>query len=171
MTTWLHYAIGYGFATVVAHFPICWLVDRLYVSIGENPASHGRNRPGGWLTKIVGFVERALYVGAINNGAISFIGLWLVIKFAGQWSTWRDGIKDGDRVLSGQSVLNIFLIANGVSIAYALVGAYLIPLVRESVWASILVPVALLAATAVLRHVATRYAEEDKRDAGTGSAA
>ena len=171
MSLWLQYAIGYAFATVVAHFTICWLVDRLWLGIGEDPASRGKNRPGGWLTKVVGFVERALYVAAIGHGAISFIGLWLVLKFAGHWSIWKDGVKDGDRVLTGQAVLNIFLIANGVSIAYAMVGAYLISLVRESVWAAILLPVALLAATALVRHVASIYADEDKRDGGRGNAA
>ncbi len=158
MCDWLPYVIGYGFATIVAHFPIAWLVGRLWISIGEGPATE--NRPGRWLAKIVGLVERALYVGSISFNTPQFVGIWLALKVAGQWFAWKEGLKEGDRLLSGHSIFSIFLIGNGASLGYAFVGFYLISEVRKSVAASILVPSVILAATGCLWIMARRYGKK-----------
>jgi len=157
MTTWLPYFIGFAFATAVAHFPIAWLVDQLWFSIGESRLTRGQHRPGWWMPKVVGLVERALYVGSLIAGAPQFIGFWLALKVAGQWYAWKDGIKEGDRVLSGHSIFSIFLIGNGVSIGYAFIGFFLISEIPKSMVASVVVPFVVLAATGCLWLIAKRY--------------
>ena len=157
MSDWLPYVIGYGFATIVGHYPIKWLVDRLWLSNGENKTTCGKHRPGWWLPKIVGWVERTLYVASINAGFPQFIGVWLAMKVAGEWYAWKDGIKEVGSDVSGGSIYDIFIIGNGVSLAYALVGYYLISECRKSVTNSILVPLAVLAATACLWCKAKSY--------------
>jgi hypothetical protein len=164
MSDWLPYVIGYAFATVAAHFPIAWLVDRLWNSIGGQ-AKHWERRSGWWLPGIVGLVERALYVGSINLGAHEFVGVWLALKVATHWGAWKEGIKEGNRVLSGHSIASIFLIGNGVSIGYAIVGYFLISEVRRSVAASIAVVLVILGATVCLGLIAKGYGEKVKKDA------
>ncbi|MGD0252617.1 MAG: hypothetical protein ABSC01_07960 [Verrucomicrobiota bacterium] len=81
MIDWIPYVIGYGFAIVIGHFAIRRLVDRLWISIGDDEA-HWRQRSGWWLPEIVGFVERSLYVGSIKHGFPEFVGIWLALKVA-----------------------------------------------------------------------------------------
>lgn len=64
MAPWLSYTVGYGFAVVVGHFAISWLINKLWRAIGEDPATEGKHRSGWWLPKVIGLVERSLYVGA-----------------------------------------------------------------------------------------------------------
>jgi hypothetical protein len=122
--------LGYAFAIFIGHYFVYHLVERLWKSIGEsNP-----KRPGMWLPEIIGHVERPLYVAALSSDASAFIGVWLVLKVAGNWSAWKDGItqeqKDGiiqeNKRLEGHTIFNIFVIGNGASIAYAMVGALFI---------------------------------------------
>src|ERR1022692_2351131 len=114
MNDWIPYVIGYGFATAAAHYPIAWLVDWLWRFIGDDDA-HWVKRSGWWLPKIVGLVERALYVGSISLGFPQFVGFWLALKVAWKWHAWKDGIKVGDRDVSPNCIFSIFLIGNGLS--------------------------------------------------------
>jgi hypothetical protein len=156
---WLPYLIGCGFAIGIGHIATRRLVDRLWVSIGDSPLQW-ESRSGWWLPKIVGLVERALYVGSMKFGHPEFLGVWLALKVAANWSAWKKGIEVGNRDLSGSSIFSIFLIGNGVSIGYAVVGFYLISEVRKSVATSIVVILAISAATVGLWYMAKRYQEQ-----------
>ena len=178
MRAWLPYIIGYGFATVVAHFPIAWLVDRLWISIGAR-REHWERRSGWWLPIIVGLVERALYVGSMIFCHPEFIGVWLALKVASKWSAWKDGIIEGDshlvskagikdagRHLDGSSIFSIFLIGNGLSIGYAVIGFYLISEVKNNLDAWSIVShssvgaLAILVATACMWCIAKCHKEK-----------
>ena len=169
---WLPYLIGYGFATVVAHFPIAWLVDRLWISIGGQPKCWKEERPDEWwLPIIVGLVERALYVGFLCLGAPAFVGVWLVLKVANKWYAWKDDLKEGGRTLKGSSIFNIFVIGNGLSIGYAMVGFHLISEVGENVdaWRRVVCSsigaLAILVTTVCLWLIAKCHQEKPKRGA------
>jgi hypothetical protein len=159
---WLPYVIGYLFATWVAYLPICWLVASLWIENGGQSEEWER-RPGWWLPKIIGLVERALYVGCRSVGVPAFVGVWLVLKTVQHWPGWTKGIKKGGSELSGSSIFSIFLIGNGVSIGYAMVGFYLISEVRRSVVACILVSLAILAAVGCFCVMAARYGKKTRQ--------
>jgi len=165
------YVIGLLFATVVGHFPIALLVKRLWLTIGRTEQEYKRNS---WLPMIVGCVERALYVVASikNDKAPEIIGAWLVLKAASNWSAWKNGLpkdrllrndRTEDNHISGGSIFDIFMIGNGMSIGYALVGSYLICECRKNVpnvAHLILVPLVLLAATVWLWLITKKHREK-----------
>jgi len=109
------FAIGYFFAIFVAHYPILWVVTDAWERIGQNDL----RRPYPWLPPILGMMERGLYVTAFYIDKPEFIGIWLVLKVAGQWVRWSQ-----ENV--GRSIFTIFLIGNILNIAYAAVGSRLV---------------------------------------------
>ncbi|MFH0982032.1 MAG: hypothetical protein V2A79_10880 [Planctomycetota bacterium] len=144
--------LGYGFAVVVGHCAT-WLVSaRLWADLTPPLEERERLRPKPYHPAIVGVIERGLYVAAIQMTAVEFIGVWLAIKVAGQWNRWGEGLRDEDQVVvTGREFFNIFLIGNGLSIAFALVGAKLITwLTSGSNSLAIIVPAILVLATAAI---------------------
>ncbi|MEI6195977.1 MAG: hypothetical protein WCS42_16780 [Verrucomicrobiota bacterium] len=162
------YLVGCAFAIVGGHIGTASLVDRLWISIGARPKCWKQERPDEWwLPIIVGLVERALYVGFLTSQVPALIGVWLALKVVNKWHPWEKGLKEGanqsfltvdtnttGRHLSGSSIFSIFVIGNGVSIGYALVGSYLIGEWKKSYQESLLLMLITLAATLCLSLIA-----------------
>jgi len=159
---------GYGFAVVAGHMCIAVVVEGLWR--GE-AGGDSKIRPTAYLSRLLGFVERALFVATLQMGRGEFIGVWLLLKVAGQWKRWADGEKVGDKVIDGRSAFNIFLIGSGLSIAYAFVGAQLIRFILgKDWWYAVGLPVGLLLATLLLHNQAKAYQSQRRIDPGnTGS--
>ena len=74
---------AYLAAVFLANLPIAAIRNGLYRQLGRPSAESGRH-----LGAIVGYIERALFVAALQNGHAEFIGVWLALKVAGKWSGW-----------------------------------------------------------------------------------
>jgi hypothetical protein len=83
----------YSFSTIIAQFPISFVVGRMWASVGVKPSNASILRPHAWTSKMVGLVERGLYIFALQIGTPEFIGIWLAIKVAGSWQRWTDGLQ------------------------------------------------------------------------------
>jgi hypothetical protein len=158
---------GYGFAVIVGHWCIAVVIDGLWRGEANIPPDT-KVRPTGYLSRLVGFVERALFVATLQMGRGEFIGVWLVLKVAGQWKRWTDGERIGDKIIDGRSAFNIFLIGSGLSIAYAFVGAQLIRfMLGKDWWYAVGLPAGLLLATLLLHNQAKAYQSQRRIDPGT----
>ena len=155
---------GYGFAVVVGHLCTATVVDGLWR--GEaGGLSETKARSAGYLSRLVGFVERALFVATLQMGRGEFIGVWLLLKLAGQWKRWMEGEKVGGQVIDGRSSFNMFLIGSGFSIAYAFVGAQLIRFILgKDWWYAIGLPMGLFLATVLFHNQAKAYQISLRRD-------
>jgi len=161
---------GYGFAVIVGHLCVTTVVDRLWRCQAGNP-SDAKAHSGAYLSRLVGCVERALFVATLQMGRGELIGVWLVLKVAGQWKRWTEGEKVEDKVIDGRSSFNLFLIGSGLSIAYSFVGAQLIRFILgKDWWYAIGLPVGLLLATLLLHNQAKAYQSQKKNDSGNQGA-
>ena len=162
---------GYGFAVVVGHMCIATVIDGLWRGEAGSP-SDGKVRVAGYLSRLIGFVERALFIATLQMGRGELIGIWLVLKVAGQWKRWTDGERVGDKVVDGRSAFNIFLIGSGLSIAYAFVGAQLIRFViGKDWWYAVGLPLGLFLATVLLHNQAKAYQSQRRIDSGNAGSA
>lgn len=150
---WACYILGYFFAVVVAQYPISLIVDKLWRGIGWTDDQVDDIRPYSRTPKILGYIERSLYVGSFQLGKPEFIGIWLALKVAGQWNRWSEDKKYGEHFVPGRHTYNIFLIGNGLSIAYAITGAKLIEWCSNDLSLAIVVPISLLLATLILSRL------------------
>jgi hypothetical protein len=119
---WWHYAAGLIFASLVGQALILPMMKNLWVGVygkGRAPSvQRHQEHP-----MMIGVMERALYYGAWVFGKPEFIGVWLAIKIAGQWSRWAQGEYIAPRKVPGRSFFNVFLVGTGFSIAYGVIGA------------------------------------------------
>ena len=161
-------AAGFVFVTIIAHFPVSWLVEQLWKSVSSEGKKRKDLGPAYWLPRIIGTVERTLYLSSFIAGSPEFVGIWLALKTAGQWSAWKEGIKGKDdvEIISGHSVFSIWLIGNGASLAYALVGFHITENLKECPGSSILLVIALLVATLVLWIWAKWYENKETKTEG-----
>jgi hypothetical protein len=135
------WVVGYGLAVLLPVRPVRQLGVLLWrritaaegVSRDEADKAHGPDLP-----LIVGAVERALYVAALVPGGDgrAFIGLWLSLKVAGNWRGWSEGstVPRGNgtsATIHPRSVLNLFLIGNGLSLLNAVAWAAFIQLALQ----------------------------------------
>ncbi len=147
--------LGYGFSILIGHLFVSPFVNQLWRWIEEDansPAVDGSTEengasvqgtaatrsPDAWRPKGVGVLERLLITSAVGLGHSSFIAVWLALKAAASWSQWKQ-----------PPVFHVFLIGNGLSIAFAVGGAVIafpkrlsvpgLPLNSPNAW---LVPVA-----------------------------
>ena len=115
------FLVGYAFSAGIGHALVRPLMWSLWQGISrEFPAESDlriRHEP---LIMMVGVLERILYSAAWQFGKGEFIAVWLALKVAGQWKSWT-GDHSGRNI--GRTLLNLFLIGNGFSIAYGVVGA------------------------------------------------
>ena len=63
-----------------------------------------------WPPVLVGFCESVMYPIAFLIGRYEFIGVWLAVKVAGGWDSWRTGNE-------GRNRFQMFLIGNALSIS------------------------------------------------------
>lgn len=163
MNMWWPYVVGYLFSIVVAHFPILWVIDRMWKCIGWRNDNKESIRPQSWQPRIVGCVERALYTGSFQLGKPEFIGIWLALKVAGQWKRWSEDKDYGGRLIAGRAIYNIFLIGSALSIGYSVIGAKLVEWCLQREWVpAIGAPISLLLATLVLWYWVGHYLPKDE---------
>lgn len=129
--------IGYTFGVVIAHFLIKKVTVQLWKTVNEN-----YKRSDGTLSMVQGFVERTLYIIAFQIEKPEFVGVWVALKVASQWKKWSE--KTG---------YNIFLTGSGLSIIYALVGAYLIKSITSEDWLFFIIPIILTIGTLSLAWI------------------
>lgn len=108
-----YYAAGYLIAILIGQVtigPIVGVLIRRYLSGEREITQRG-------LARLIGMVEQVLYISAVLVGKPEFIGVWLVVKVAGEW---RPRANDGRPVVVGQArEYTIFLIGNGLAIILA----------------------------------------------------
>ena len=112
--------MGYGFAVILAHFPVSWVVGSMRERVGKIiklPLDKFT-----WQAAAVGFVERALFGVAFQSKIYLLIPLWFALKVAGGWGQWN---KEDGRV-----IFNIFLLGSALSFGYAIAG------VQSAIWAA-----------------------------------
>ena len=150
-TPWYASVIGYGFSVFAEAILVKSLVETLWDCIAPQSSSGPQNRPQLWQGDALARIEGVLYVALLQLDLGNLIGVWLVLKVAGQW---KRGMDDGDEKTQrpdGRSVFNIFLIGNALSVLYSFVGFKLIGWVLEGrilrvCWVSL----SVIAATLVL---------------------
>ena len=154
---WPH-AVGYTFAVLVGYFLINWVMNQMWRGMGWVENQH-LMRPAPWLPRMVGCVERGLYVASFQVGNPEFIAVWLTLKVAGQWNRWAEDKEYGGTFVAGRAFYNTFMIGSGLSIAYAVTGAKLIDWCTQGEWLFVIsVPAALFLATGLLWGWARRHA-------------
>lgn len=80
---------------------------------------HGFKRKFHTFTRAVGWLERALYTGAILIGSWEWVGVWLAIKVAARW---RSKAADSE---ADVPVDNVWLIGTGLSVLFGFLGAWI----------------------------------------------
>jgi hypothetical protein len=134
----LIHVLGY-FLAAAAPVPFLWWAGRLLwkhivvVSGGDPDKARDDHLP--LPPALVGAVERCLYLGALLEGYPGLIGAWFVLKVAGAWTGWSQGMpapaRDrfvGTVYIKGRLVFNTGVISNGLSLAHAFAAAAAIEL-------------------------------------------
>jgi hypothetical protein len=153
--------LGYILATVGAHFIISPIMEYMWRSAGSRPV----DRPRAWHSKLLGMIERAMFVGSIQLKKPEFIGVWLVFKVASQWARWADAKTAGQKSKSGEAhgreFYNIFLFGNALSIVFAAVCAMMIKwLSAGDILFSLVVALTVLVGSVILVIYVKRKAKE-----------
>jgi len=125
-TPWYAPVIGYGFSVFAEAILVKSLVETLWDCISPQSASHPQNRPQLWQGDALARIEGVLYVALLQLGLGNLIGVWLILKVAGQWKRWMDDGDEQKQRPDGRSVFNVFLIGNALSVLYSFVGFKLI---------------------------------------------
>ncbi len=117
------YVVGFLYALFVGHFFIELVLGRItfisdIVFQREELERVDITYPEGWRLKyqpkLIGFIERTLYMSALIYGRGEFIAIWLGLKVAGGWKRWQHE-KYGRYLYSSSLIGNL-------SVLYALVG-------------------------------------------------
>lgn len=146
------YLVCFFYAIIVGDFFVRKVVNELWKEYKGNQNFDQLLRPSVIHPQIVGIIERSLYVSALIMGNPEFIGLWLAVKVAGQWNRWSEGIENNNmEIIPGRAFFNIFLIGNGLSIAFAIIGFQFIAWFYQSkLSAAIIVPILLCLSSWIL---------------------
>jgi hypothetical protein len=156
MPTWLTITIGYVFAVLAGHFFVSWIVDSLWDEVPWRKSPD--LRPAAYVPRLVGLVDRILYVASLQFDAAEFIAVWLALKAAGQWKRWEEDTRVGSRTVPGRFFYGVFLIGTGLSILYAFVGFQVIECLDSQNWStSIILPLVLILVTIALRCLVWHY--------------
>jgi hypothetical protein len=114
-----YYLAGYVLAILIGQVtigPIVRQLIRRYLG-----PEREITQPG--LARLIGALEQVLYISAILLGRPEFIGVWLLLKVAGEW---RPGAREGQPVAVGQArEYTIFLFGNGLAVVLAVAMASL----------------------------------------------
>jgi hypothetical protein len=121
--------IGLAYSLILGHIFVKLVSEAMWTKLLDKaPDLEQVARRDNWQTPIVGAVERALYFSCYLLGQYSFVGLWLMLKVAGQWRRWNEGIGDtetNERKLEGRSIYYVFLVGSTLSLAFGVVGGML----------------------------------------------
>lgn len=114
-----YYLAGYLLAILLGQVTIGPIVRRLIRRyLGPDREI---TQPG--LARLIGALEQVLYISAILLGRPEFIGVWLILKVAGEW---HPGVREGQPAAVGQArEYTIFLFGNGLAVVLAVVMASL----------------------------------------------
>jgi hypothetical protein len=154
------YAFGYIFAIFIGHFCINKIVNKLWDPTGWR--EDRTVRPFSYTANLIGGLERALYIASFQINQPEFIAVWLALKVAGQWGRWEQDIGN-EKKIPGRMFYNIFLIGNGLSLAYSVVGAKVANfLVIKEFFLAIVIMFALLIGSLILWYVINHYQKIDK---------
>jgi len=135
-------ALGFAFACLLGWPMVGWLNSAMRgTMLGEGAGVEDKSN---WEAAIVGLIERALYLVALQLGRVEFIGLWLIIKAVGQWASTAERRR-----------YQIFLACSGFSLLYAVVGFKLIGWAAAGRW---LIAVAAALLTVIFTAVAAVFA-------------
>ena len=126
MQWWYAQLIGYGFSVFAEAILVKNLVETLWDCLAPGASTDSRIRPHAWQGEALARIEGVLYVAFLQLGLGQLIGLWLVLKVAGQWKRWLDDGDEKTERPDGRAVFNIFLIGNALTILYSFVGFKLI---------------------------------------------
>jgi hypothetical protein len=112
------------FVSNTAIFFIMRLMTYLLVRPTPNKEEDGfAQRADFYGPALVGTCEVMLYPIALIKDMPEFIGIWLVLKVAGQWKRWTPDIKDNADLVKaddGRRLYNKFLIGNALSIIFGI---------------------------------------------------
>jgi len=125
--------IGYGYATLVAWPLITMISIEMWRVRGLKRTPRGASGPDLLTPQVAGLIERVMYVAALDFlgwGASFLIGSWLLIKAAGNWKTWNEGVQLDKGVAPGRAVYQSFLVGSGLSVVFAFTGFQIINLIR-----------------------------------------
>ncbi len=128
---WYAPVIGYGFSVFAEAILVKSLVETLWDCIAPNSSGNPQIRPHPWQGDTLARIEGVLYVGFLQLGLGVLIGVWLVLKVAGQWKRWMDDGDEKTQRPDGRCVFNIFLIGNALSVLYSFVGFKMIGWIHE----------------------------------------
>ena len=140
-------AAGYAFAVAAGHWATSSLMRSGWAGV---TARLGSTAPGGLNPHpehpaALGLLERALYMAAWQMGAREFIGIWLLLKAAGNWRGWTQDSAFGTGQIAGRTAFTLFLLGSGTSLGFGVSGALIAQLLDRDDW-----PLALLLAGVVI---------------------
>lgn len=170
---WWHYLIGYLFSIMGGHIFISPLISKLWKNIERDKfVKEAGIQLFPYLSMMLGIIERSLYTTSVLLGKPEFIGIWLALKVAGGLKDFRDGLETKNnetkknKKISGRDLFNVFLIGNGFSIAYGLVGALLIEWLQDGlIFQIILLPLILIIGTMIFWSWAkTSYPKSNSKE-------
>lgn len=121
-------------------------------------------RPFGYMAVLMGIVERSIYFISFSLGYEEFIAIWLALKAAPQLSNWEKGFEvAGYKEISGRVIYNIFLIGNGLSIGFAVMGASLVPLIESGQFLRSVISASYLLAGCVLLWIIIHHLQKQDK--------
>lgn len=119
---WFMFLAIYLLSIVFSHFVVFFsLVLTKWLFVLTSPMSRRRNL---WPPALLGVLESVLFPTALIVGQTDFIGLWLLLKVAGQWPRWTryDSTAPNDNqdtVDEGRRRYYQFLIGNALNVVLA----------------------------------------------------
>ncbi len=127
------YAAGFGFSTIGGGWGTRHVLNAIEVDPSPTPS-----------TPALGYVETTIYTAAWLAGQPAFIPVWLGLKVLQYWR------QDTPQQQARRS-FNRWLTGAGLSLLYGVTGGQLIQWAKAGRWdLAVLIPVALVLATAVL---------------------
>jgi hypothetical protein len=117
------FVVGYSFALAGGFFYVSKVVELLRGFEGGEQ-SRERSLP----SRVVGLIERALYVTALLIGQAGFVALWLVLKVAADWRFERHGNRPT------KLAYNTFFVGSGLSLLFAAAGTAVVQLGAGAAW-------------------------------------
>jgi len=113
------FVLGYLYGIFAADWIISKVVKRIWniLKLKAVEANKGEFEIYSWQTRILGIIERFLYIGSLQIGKAEFIAIWLTLKTVAKSRRWTEA-----KGMPGRAIFTTFLIGNGLSILFALAG-------------------------------------------------
>jgi hypothetical protein len=136
----LYLVVGLFYAVVIGDLLVSRIVEQLYQPLRWK--KHPEKRPLAFSPRLVGILDRGLFFSSYFLGHVEFIAVWLAFKVAGTWGRWEKDVDEDDRIGKGDNeekdfiapgryLYNTFLIGNGFSICFGVIGAEVVKLLND----------------------------------------